>query len=192
MVTPEQIVCDDGVAIAVGVGFTKTVAVIGAPSQLLAVGVMVNVTVTGALVVLVNVPLILPAPLAANPVTATALSLVQLNVVLATLPDNTIVVIGLAEHLVCDAGVATAFGVGLTKTVALIGVPVQPLAVGVMVNVTVVGAFVVFVNAPLMSPAPLAAMPVTSTALSLVQLNVVLPTLPDNTIVVIGLAEHLV
>ena len=161
MVTPEQIVCDDGVAIAVGVGFTKTVAVIGAPSQLLAVGVMVNVTVTGALVVLVNVPLILPVPLAAIPVTATVLSLVQLNVVLATLPDNTIVVIGLAEHLVCDAGVATAFGVGLTKTVALIGVPVQPLAVGVIVNVTVIGAFVVFVNAPLISPTPLAAMPVT-------------------------------
>ena len=62
----------------VAVGLTRTVAVIAGPAQPLAVGVMVKVTVTGALVVLVNEPLILPAPLAAMPVTATALSLTQL------------------------------------------------------------------------------------------------------------------
>ena len=78
MVAPEQIVCDNGVANAVGTVFTNTVAVIGTPVQPLAVGVIVNVTVTGALVVFVNVPLILPVPLAAIPVTATVLSLVQL------------------------------------------------------------------------------------------------------------------
>ena len=61
---------------------------------------MVNVTVTGALVVLVSVPLILPAPLAAIPVTATVLSLVQLYTVPTTLPVITIVVIGLAEQMV--------------------------------------------------------------------------------------------
>ena len=38
---------------------------------------MVKVTVIGAKVVLVNEPLILPAPLAAIPVTVTVLSLVQ-------------------------------------------------------------------------------------------------------------------
>ena len=37
-----------------------------------------NVTVTGDVVVLVSVPLILPVPLAAIPVTATVLFLVQL------------------------------------------------------------------------------------------------------------------
>ena len=78
MVTPEQMVCDAGVATAFGVGFTSTVAVIGAPGQPLAVGVMVKVTVTGALVVLVNEPLILPLPPAPIPVTVTVLSLVQL------------------------------------------------------------------------------------------------------------------
>ena len=145
-------------------------AVIAAPGQPLAVGVIVNVTVTGALVVLVNEPLILPAPLAAIPVTETVLSLVQLNVVPLTLPDNTIVVIALAEQMVCDAGVATAFGVGFTNTVAVIAAPGQPLAVGVIVNVTVTGALVVLVNEPLILPAPLAAIPVTETVLSLVQL----------------------
>ena len=74
---PLQIVCDAGVAIAFGVGLTNTVAVVVGPTQLLAVGVIVNVTVIGAKVVLVNEPLILPAPLAAIPVTVTVLSLVQ-------------------------------------------------------------------------------------------------------------------
>ena len=56
-------------------GFTNTVAVIGVPGQLLAEGVIVNVTVIGAAVVLVNAPLILPEPLAAIPVTVATLSL---------------------------------------------------------------------------------------------------------------------
>lgn len=76
--TPEQRVCDAGVAIAVGVGFTSTVAVMDEPVQPLAVGVIVKVTVIGAVVVLVRVPLISPEPLAAMPVTDTVLSLVQL------------------------------------------------------------------------------------------------------------------
>ena len=170
MADPEQMVCEAGVATTFGVGFTSTVAVMDAPVQPLAIGVIVNVTVTGALVRLVNVPLIFPLPFVMIPVTVAELSLVQLKVVPATLPDNTIVVIGLAEHIVCEAGVATAFGVGFTSTVAVTGAPAQPLAVGVMVNVTVTGALVVFVNAPLMFPLPLAAIPVTATVLSLVQL----------------------
>ena len=52
----------------------------------------------------------------------------------------------------------------------MIGVPGQPLAVGVIVNVTSTGALVVFVNVPLIFPLPLAAIPVTATVLSLVQL----------------------
>ena len=86
---------------------------------------MVNVTVIGAKVVLVNEPLILPAPLAAIPVTVATLSLVQLYTVPTTLPLFTIVVIAEPEQIVCEAGVATAFGMGLTTTVAVIGVPVQ-------------------------------------------------------------------
>ena len=74
------------------------------------------------------------------------------------------------EHTVCDDGVATAFGVGLTSTVAVTAVPLQLFAVGVMVNVTVTGALVVLVSVPLMLPEPLAAMPVAVVALSLVQL----------------------
>jgi len=76
--------------------------------------VIVKVTVTGAKVVFVNVPLIFPLPLAAMPVTVALLSLVQLYTVPDTLPVNAIVVIGVAEQTVCDGGVATAFGIGFT------------------------------------------------------------------------------
>jgi hypothetical protein len=63
--------------------------------------------------------------------------------------------------MVCEAGVATASGVGLTKTVAVIAAPGQLFAVGVIVKVTVIGALVVLVNEPDMLPDPLeAAMPV--------------------------------
>ena len=74
------------------------------------------------------------------------------------------------EQIVCEDGVVTAFGVGLTSTVAVTGVPAQPLAAGVTVNVTVTGAVVMFVNAPLILPVPLAAIPVMEAVLSLVQL----------------------
>ena len=61
-------------------------------------------------------------------------------------------------------------GLGLTNTVAVIGVPVHPLTVGVMVKVTVIGAVVVFVSAPLILLVPLAAIPVTRLVIFLVQL----------------------
>ena len=86
---------------------------------------MVKVTVTGALVVLVNVPLIFPVPLPAIPVTEPVLSLVQLNTVPVTFPLNMIEVIAKPLQLVCEEGVATASGMGLTTTVAVIAVPVQ-------------------------------------------------------------------
>jgi len=79
-------------------------------------------------------------------------------------------VIATAEQTVCEEGVATAFGVGLTSTVAVIGVPGQPFAVGVIVKVTVTGAMVVLVSVPLMFPVPAAAIPVAETVLFLVQL----------------------
>ena len=145
-----------------------TVAVIAAPGQPFAVGMIVNVTVTGELVVLVSEPKILPLPEAAMPVTVAILSLVQLNTVPLTAPDKAIVAIG-PEQIVCEGVVATAFGVGLTKTVAVIAAPGQLFAVGVIVKVTVTGALVVFVKEPEMLPEPEAAIPVTATVLSLVQ-----------------------
>ena len=115
--------------VAVGVGLTTTVAVIGAPTQPAAVGVMVNVTVIGAFVVLVNVPLISPLPLAAMPVTVplatSPLFLVQWYTVPVTLPVSAMVVIGKPEHFVCEDGVAIALGVGLTVMVNVLGVPGQ-------------------------------------------------------------------
>jgi hypothetical protein len=77
------------------------------------------------------------------------------------------------EHRVCAAGVTVATGVGLTVTVAVIGVPEQPFAIGVIVKVTITGEFVVLVNVPLMSPEPEAAIPDTDAVLFLVQLYVV-------------------
>ena len=73
--------------------------------------------------------------------------------------------------------VALAFGLGLTMTVAVIGVPLQPLAVGVTVKVTVIGALVILVRLPLIFPVPLFAIPLTP-VLSLVQLKTVEGTLP--------------
>ena len=37
------------------------------------------------------------------------------------------------EHKDCEFGVAVTLGVGFTETVTTIGVPLQPLAVGVIV-----------------------------------------------------------
>jgi hypothetical protein len=76
--------------------FTTT----GVPLHPFAVGVIVNATTTGALVVFVNVPLILPEPLAAIPVTATVLFLVQLKTVPGIVPPNTIGVMAEPEQMV--------------------------------------------------------------------------------------------
>ena len=75
---PEHIVWLEGVAAAFGIGFTITSAVIDAPGQPAPeVGVILNVTVTGAVVVLVKEPLILPLPLAEMPVIVPVLFLVH-------------------------------------------------------------------------------------------------------------------
>ncbi len=84
--------------------------------------------------------------------------------------EITIDEIATLPHTVWVLLVTLTVGVGLTPTVAVIAVPGQPLAVGVMVNVTVTKALVVFVNVPLISPLPLAAIPVTVPVLFLVQL----------------------
>lgn len=174
------------------VGLTRTVAAIGIPEHPLAEGVIVKVTVMGALVALVRFPLMFPLPLAAIPVTVPVLFLVQLKVVGATFPDKTIVVIAVAEQIVCAEFVATTLGVGFTRTVAIVGIPEHPLAIGVIVKVTVTGALVVLVKLPLMFVLPLTAIPFTATVLSRVQLYVVEATFPDKTIAVISLPEQIV
>ena len=88
-------------ALTVGVGFTATVAVIAAaPGHAPILGVMVNVTVTKALVVFVRTPAISPLPLAAIPVTVPVLFLVQLNVAEGVVLVSAIVVMAVPEHTV--------------------------------------------------------------------------------------------
>jgi len=132
--------------------------------------VIVKVTVTGALVALVNVPLMFTLPLGAIPNTGPPKSVpllrVQLNTVPETLPVSTIVVIAVPLQIVWLAGVATAFGVGLTVMLKLLGVPTQltpPLVnVGVTVIVPVIGTLVglVAVNVGNELPEPLAPRPI--------------------------------
>ena len=76
---PEHTDCNAGVLVTTfEFGFTVTVDVIAVPAQPFAVGVMVNVTVTGEPLVLVNVPVIFAeVPLEAIPVTEPVLFLVQ-------------------------------------------------------------------------------------------------------------------
>jgi hypothetical protein len=98
---------------------------------------MVNISVTGEIPLLINVPAILfPDPFIGIPVRA-AVFLIHENVVPTTLLNRLIEVIGLPEQIVCDETLAVTFGVGLTITVTVIGVAVQPFAEGVIVNVAV-------------------------------------------------------
>ena len=81
----------------------------------------------------------------------------------ATLPVNVMVVIADAEQMVCVAGVATAFGVGLTVIVKVFAVPVEPaqLVTGVTIIVAVIGDVVALIAVKLsILPVPLAARPI--------------------------------
>jgi hypothetical protein len=102
VIGPLQIVCVEGVATALGIGFTVTFTVAFGPVQPLAVGVIVNVVTCGVFVALVRDPEIgVPVPLAGIPVTLAVLLLVQLNVVPATGPLKLIGVIAEPEQIVC-------------------------------------------------------------------------------------------
>ena len=71
-----------------------------ADTNVVAEGVTVKFTVTGALVVFVRLPVILPEPEAAIPVTVAVLSRTQSNVVPDTGPDGVIWLIALPEQIV--------------------------------------------------------------------------------------------
>ena len=107
-VAPEQIGATVVNEETAAVGFTTIVVIKGVPKHPPAVGVMVKVTVTGAMVVLVKIPLILPEPLAAIPVAAITLSLVQLNSVSLALLDKAIEAIVFPEQTNWEAGNAVA------------------------------------------------------------------------------------
>ena len=78
-------------------------------------------------------------------------------------------------------------------TVAVVVVPIQPFAEGVMVKVTVIGAEVVLVSAPkILLPEPDAAIPVTVAVLLRVHVNVVPLTGLDSVMVLIASPEQMV
>ena len=152
-----------------GTPLISTVAVRGVPSQPLYCGMMVKVTVSGCPVVLTNVPLIGPVPLAGMPVASVTLSRVQLYVIPWNVLEGMISVIG-PEQIVCVAGLTVEGGIASpTVTVAVKGVPGQPLLDGVIVKVTVTGALVLLMKIPLIFPVPLPPIPDTSVVLSRVQ-----------------------
>ena len=98
----EQIVCDEGVAVACGVGLTVIVNVIGVPVHvtpaLVYVGVTVIVAVTGTLVRFTAMnDAILPVPVAASPMLGVLF--VQLYTVPGTKPVNVAVTV-LPAHTV--------------------------------------------------------------------------------------------
>lgn len=97
---PEQAVWLIGEAVTFGVGLTITVALIAAPVQPFVVGIIVNVTVIGKAVALVNVPLISPLPDEGIPVAEPELSLVHENVVPDTVLVSATVDIAFPEHIV--------------------------------------------------------------------------------------------
>lgn len=131
VVTPLQIVCDEGVAFTFGIGLTVTVVLTAVPEHPLAVGVMVYVAVPWLDPELVRIwAILLPLP-AVAPVTPDCVT-VQLNVVPAT-PDVRFMDVGFPLQIVCAEGVAVTFGIGLTVIVTVIGLPMQVFAVGVIV-----------------------------------------------------------
>ena len=78
---------------------------------------------------------------------------------------RTIAVIAPSEQTVCEEGVVTPTGSGLTVTVAVNALPTQPSVVGMIVKVTVCEVVVTLFSEPETSPVPDEAIPVTLTVL---------------------------
>jgi hypothetical protein len=117
-----QTVCVAGVATASGVGLTVIVAVIGVPEQPPADGIIVIVAVTGVVPWLTAVKDgTLPLPEAVRPMPE--LLFVQVKVVPLTALVSTMAALEAPLQTDWVVGVATAFGVGLTVMMAVIGEP---------------------------------------------------------------------
>jgi hypothetical protein len=160
---------------AAGNGFTVIVNVCTGPTQLLAVGVTVNtpVVATVPVFVAVNDAIELPLPLDNAPIVG--LLFVHVNVVPVTFDVNTSVLVFWLLHTVCAVGVTVIIGVGFTVMVNVCTGPGQLLAVGVTVNIPLVGAepVLVAVNEAIADPLPLKPMPIVE--LLFVQVYVVAP-----------------
>ncbi len=135
----EHTVCEEGVVTPTGSGLTVTVAVNELPAQPLVEGIIVNVTICEVVVTLFSEPEMFPVPDAAIPVTLSVLSRVHAYVVIPglLLVLSTIVVIVPSEQTVCEEGVDTPTGSGVTVTVAVNALPTHPSVVGIIVKVTV-------------------------------------------------------
>jgi hypothetical protein len=142
-----------------GCGFTVMVKVEGVPGQVPEKGVTVIVAVIGEVVLFVAVNEgILPEPLAPRPIAVfefvqvyVAPVVVLVKFIAATVP---------LLHAVMFAGWVTKAN-GFTVIVYVVGVPTQPLAVGVTVIVPESGLAVVLVAVKeAMFPVPLAASPI--------------------------------
>lgn len=152
---------------------------IGSPEHPFATGVMVKVTVCCTAVVFVSIPEMFPVPFS-SPTTAIVLSLVQLNVVFATVCVNDMAEIEVPEQMVCVVAKVATVGLGLTVIEAVIVGPLQPFELGLIVNTAVCTVVVLFISEPLISPLPLAGIPVKSMVSVLVHVKVVPATFPER------------
>lgn len=118
-------------------GFTKTLKTVGKPEQLFEIGVTVNLPEIGTGLALVDVKAkLLPEPLAGAPIAA--LSLVQVNVVLATVVPIKGVLTFTPVHTTRSLMVPIV-GVGLTVILKVRTVPLHPFVKGVTENTEVMG-----------------------------------------------------
>ena len=131
------------------------------PGQPLAVGVIVYVTVPAVVPELLSVCAgMFPVPLAVNPVMPAVPAAVQLKVVPGVVEVSEAIDVVAPLQIDCAAGNVTC-GVGSIIIVKFTGVPLQPLAVGVIANTTesITLPVLVIVWAG-MVPVPLAVKPV--------------------------------
>ena len=164
------------ITLTVAVGLTVTVKVDGVPVHPFAVGVTVIVEVTGDAPALVAVYAgIFPVPLVPKP---TLLDEVHEKLVPPTGPLKLIAAPGAPlQCVLSEIGLTVA--VGLTVTVYVFIVPLQPFAEGVIATVAAIGKLNEFAVVKTgISPKPLAARPILM--LLFVHVNVVPLTGPDK------------
>ena len=117
-------------AVTIGIGFTVISTITEDPEQLFAVGIIVYVAVPVTDPVVDSVwAIVVPVPADApeTPNSTTVQEKVDDDPLLVKAIDG-----ATPEQIVCVEEVAVATGIGLTVIRTFIGVPIQPLAVGVI------------------------------------------------------------
>jgi hypothetical protein len=185
VVAPLHIV--NGLAVVTfGVGLTVTIKLVALPGHELAVGVTIYITVPAVVPAFVSACAIV-APLDADaPVMPPVIApMVQLNVAPVTLLAKAIFVVA-PLHIVSGLAVVT-FGVGLTVTIKLVGLPGQELAVGVTIYITVPAVVPAFVSAcAIVAPLDAVAPVIPPVIAPMVQLKVAPVTLLAKAIFVVA------